>query len=106
MNDFNHDPYRKSIRSFINFIDVPVFPTEIINAQIEEAFALSCYTEQQSSSAETREQLQNQGVKSFRISKLSETYDLGRARTSALSYFVSTKAKNLLQRFIVRSAPL
>lgn len=99
---YNYHPYRKSVFTY-NYIDEEIFPIEILNAQIEEALALSNITVSQEQDIAQRKSLQNQGVRSFRLSKLSETYDINKSR-GALNDFISPKAVEYLRKYIVRSA--
>ena len=99
---YNYHPYQKSVFTY-NYIDEEIMPDEIGYAQIEEALELSSITENEEDEVIKRRSLQNQGVTSFRLSKLSESYDLDKGNFP-LAIFISHKAYTYLQRFIIRSA--
>lgn len=68
-----------------------IIPTEVEKATCEEAFALL------NTEAIKRQELQRQGVSSFSIGKLSESY----SGSKSLSFLVSQDAKDLLKSWIM-----
>ena len=97
--------YRTTL--YTGFGDNEFFPDQVKFAQIEEAIALASLTQTQKDSLNQRQMLQNQGVKSFRLSKLSESYDLtNNMRGGNGRSLVSQEAYELLSKYFVRRAKI
>ncbi len=77
-----------------------VVPDDVLRACMEEAIALYAYYA--STSAQKRASLQAQGVKSYSIGDLSETYGPS-TTTGPMQGFKSSAAYRLLSRYIARS---
>lgn len=79
-------------------------PTAVTDACCWEAKALA---ELYASSAQTkRKTLQEQGVTSYSMGDLSESFAIGKTTSAAISGFQSTEAYRLLEKYIERSSNL
>ena len=80
--------------------DLPIVPQAVKDACMEEAIAL--YSYHSSPSAGKRQELQAQGVTSYSIGDLSETYGPS-TTTGPMQGLKSSAAYRLLSRYIARS---
>jgi len=69
----------------------------VIDANVEEALASALVDAGSATNANERAQLQAQGVKSFRLGDLSETYGTGLSSTYNSTVLLSAEAKALLK---------
>jgi hypothetical protein len=72
------------------------------DAQVEEAMTLSV----EGTSVNKRTKLQQQGVKSFRIDDLSETYGSGLSSSYNSTQFISNTAKELMKYYLAGSVAI
>lgn len=79
-----------------------IIPSDVIRACMEEAIALYLYYS--SPSAGKRQELQSQGVTSYSIGKLSETF--GHASACQARGIQSQEAYRMLSKYIARSVPI
>ena len=74
----------------------------VLDAQVEEAMTLSV----EGTSVSKRSKLQQQGVKSFRIDDLSETYGSGLSSSYNSTQFMSNTAKELMKYYLAGSVAI
>ena len=79
-----------------------IVPSDVVRACMEEAIALYLYYS--SPSAGKRQELQSQGVTSYSIGKLSETF--GHASACQARGIQSQEAYRMLSKYIARSVPI
>lgn len=74
----------------------------VLDAQVEEAMTLSV----EGTSVSSRSKMQQQGVKSFSIDDLSETYGSGLSSSYNSTQFMSNTAKELMKYYLAGSVAI
>ena len=72
------------------------------DAQVEEAITLSV----EGSSINNRQKLQQEGIKSFTLGDLSETYGTGLSSSYNSTQFISNTAKELMKYYLAGGVPI
>lgn len=114
--------FPRAIKTYGNYYDTPVYgvnpgrfndvvvETEVsqrvIDANVEEALSNSLVDAGTSSNGSERTKLQAQGVKSFTLGDLSETYGTGLSSSYNSTVLLSSEAKELLRYYIAGGVPI
>ena len=88
-----------NVNRYYGYIVEEEVTQRVLDAQVEEAMSLSV----EGTSISKRSKLQQQGVKSFRIDDLSETFGSGLSSSYNSTQFISNTAKELMKYYLAGS---